>query len=857
MPIDFSLTEEQKIMKETARRFANEELLPVVSRADELEDPWESFTATKEVYKKAYELGFAMSFIPSKYGGLGVSNIDFQIVAEEICAVDPGFACTLLVNGLALLPILWFGSEFQKDYWLRKATSDPQKEFIAGWVVSEPAGTANFDSDLLYPAGIQLIADYDADNQQYILNGRKMWNTNACGWDKSGADVSVVIARIDKNKSGRDGLAAFIVPKDTDGMTTTGILNTLGHRTTVQPEILFDNCRIPKENLLPGSLNNGNLVITKAFNWSGPIAGIAAVGVMRSAYNFALEWAKNYCAGGGYPIINFQNVGYMLSNIKMKIEASRYLCWKAAHYLDEHNAEGYEVTALSKIFCGELAVEAVCDAMKLVGINSYLMDYPLQKNLRDALCFPIYDAGNMGMQRRRLHGIIANKSYDPLSIAENRPSSFSKQMLGFNTMPGHDASISYGYAPNKIQKISDEQMIYFKQLRKSIEEDDENIRKGKYKRAPVFPSETLTKAEIEKAKKRESLLYLNLEFINECNLGCEGCWNGYATDPKEFDSAERHRPNSELGEKLTIGEYCAIIDQAKELGVKYIDFIGGGEPLISNDFFSLVSYARSRGINIETFTNGTLIDNKTARLLFDFDVVPFVKVYSLNPERHDHMVNRRGAHAKVMKAIKLLQDVGYADSYDPPLVMESIITMENYNEIPEMWRFARDNKMIPYFERFVGLNYRGKENNLPSPRELRDLWLRILKIDQDEYGFSFPLLPLRIGYSCSSAFFSLYIQSDGIVRPCAGSFVEVGNLRTQDLQEILQTSEIVKDLRELSVSNNNKGVCKLCPYFELLHCPGCRGMSLFHTNSIVSDDPLCFHIINNLNKRNGGLVVSN
>ena len=437
MPIDFTLTEEQRQMQATARRFAQNELRPVVEQADKLSDPWEAFLATKEVYQRAYELGFAMAFIPQEYGGAGASNVDFQVVAEEICTVDPGFACTILVNGLTLLPILWYGSEEQKDTWLRRATSDPNRTFLGGWIVSEPSGTANFDSAEPYPAGINVTAVYDKANGEYVLNGRKMWNTNGCGWDKQGADVSVVIARTDPQAGGDKALSAFIVPRATKGYETTGILDTMGHRTTVQPELLFDNCRIPETNLLPGAAGHGDLCITKAFTWSGPVAGIAAVGVMRGAFDYVLNWSRDYTAAGGAPIIHHQNVGYLLANMKMKIEAARYLSWKAAHYLDNHKGEGQEGAALAKIFNGELAVSALNEAMRLMGINSYLRDYPLERHMRDVLCFPIYDAGNMGMQRRRLHGIIADPGYNPLAFAENLALRFRKTMLGFDSVPGH------------------------------------------------------------------------------------------------------------------------------------------------------------------------------------------------------------------------------------------------------------------------------------------------------------------------------------------------------------------------------------------------------------------------------------
>ena len=128
--IDFTLTDEQKMLQAGARQFAQNELKPAIIKADRLTDPWESWVATKEVYKRAYELGYAMCMLPKEYGGGGASNIDIQIVAEELCAVDPGFACTILVNGLSMMPIVWYGSKEQKEKWLTMATSDKNKIFL-------------------------------------------------------------------------------------------------------------------------------------------------------------------------------------------------------------------------------------------------------------------------------------------------------------------------------------------------------------------------------------------------------------------------------------------------------------------------------------------------------------------------------------------------------------------------------------------------------------------------------------------------------------------------------------------------------------------------------------------------------
>ncbi|MGB6970202.1 MAG: acyl-CoA dehydrogenase family protein, partial [Methyloceanibacter sp.] len=149
MAVDFTLTQSQRRLQRIAREFANDILGPLVQAADETEDTQKAFAMLKGAYVEAYKLGFATGFIPKAYGGAGVSNMDLQVIAEEITAVDPGFATILLVNGLALMPLVWFGSEAQKRKWLGPATSDPRGEYLAGWTVSEaagtPGGTANFD----------------------------------------------------------------------------------------------------------------------------------------------------------------------------------------------------------------------------------------------------------------------------------------------------------------------------------------------------------------------------------------------------------------------------------------------------------------------------------------------------------------------------------------------------------------------------------------------------------------------------------------------------------------------------------------------------------------------------------------
>lgn len=438
MAIDFTLTSAQQKLQRNAREFAVEILQPIVKTADEEPDTQKAFQLLKGAYIECYKLGFAMGFLPKQYGGGGVSNVDLQIVAEEITAVDPGFATVLLVNGLALMPVAWFASEEQKRKWLGEATSDPRGTYLAGWTVSEgagaPGGTANFDHPGAHPTGIGLVAKLDKARGQYVLNGTKHWPSNAGGWDLNGANVNVCIVRTSPEKGGKAGLSALIVPRGVKGVSYAQPISKIGHRLCQNNSIVFQDCRVPEENAF--AIGDGDLVISKAFTWSGPVAAIAAVGVARSAYEYVLRWAKTHTAGGDQPIIHHQAVGYLLAEVAMKIEACRAFSWKAAHYLDLHNAEGHAVGAMAKVFCGETLFNAVFRVMQAMGVNALDKAHPVEKFLREAAVFPLYDAGNIGMQMRKIWGVMLDPEYDPRAIADSRPIAFKKSMEGVGTVIG-------------------------------------------------------------------------------------------------------------------------------------------------------------------------------------------------------------------------------------------------------------------------------------------------------------------------------------------------------------------------------------------------------------------------------------
>jgi alkylation response protein AidB-like acyl-CoA dehydrogenase len=429
--IDFELTDEQKKLKYEVREFAREVVRPAAEQADRLTDPQDAFRAMRPAFQQAYAMGLATSVLPEKYGGGGASNVDVMIATEELSAVDAGFPTILLVNGLTLMPLTWFGTEEQCEKWIEPATRSTSMDYLGGWVVSERGGTANFD----HPsptAGIQLVADHDRANGEYVLNGEKHWPCNAGGWDLRGADTNLCIARTDRTKGGKEALSAFLIERGTPGVEYE-VIDKIGHRTCQNVTMTFRDVHIPDDNLL--AQGNGDLVLNRNFTWSGPIASIAAVGVARGAYEFALKWAKTFTGGGSGPIINHQAVGGLLTEVAAKIEAGRYMSWKTAHYMEKHDSEGHALGAMNKTFCGDLMQQVVFDCMRIVGVNSIDRKFGMEKFYREALVFPLYDSGSLGMQRRKAWGVMADPTFTPDLFADSTAFPFKKSMEGYGVVP--------------------------------------------------------------------------------------------------------------------------------------------------------------------------------------------------------------------------------------------------------------------------------------------------------------------------------------------------------------------------------------------------------------------------------------
>ncbi len=415
MAIDFTLSDSQQELQKNAQAFAETVLRPTVERIDRAGDPWEAFVAGREAYREMAKAGFTKSFIPTEYGGAGFSAIDLAIAAEELTRVDINVPTTLLATGLGLQPIIQHGTPEQRQRLLRPFAEDQDGDLLASYAFTDVDGGANFDSPDP-AAGIQTLARHDGDD--WIITGEKHYTTNGTGWGRTGCHLYTVVCRTDPQAPADQSLAVIAVPGDAPGITVTDVYDKIGNRGVVTPRVHFDEVRVPADNLIGQPGRHGLQIVSGAFSWTAALIGAACVGTMRAGFEYALDFARTEKRLGTVPVIEHQNVGFALADIKMRIEACRYLTWKACHDFDHTEGLAEELPIMTKVYCSETAVSTVYDCMRVVGIASYTRDLaPLERLMRDAMVFPLYDGGNQGVRRRQLHDIIRQPGYDSMLAA--------------------------------------------------------------------------------------------------------------------------------------------------------------------------------------------------------------------------------------------------------------------------------------------------------------------------------------------------------------------------------------------------------------------------------------------------------
>ena len=375
--LNFDLSAEQRMLRDLAHDFAENEIKPVAAHYDETaEYPW-------PIIKKAQEFGLFSVNIPEEYGGPGMSLLEEVILTEELAWGCSGIETALMLNSLAALPIKIAGNEEQKKKYLTRMAEGA----MAAYCVTEPGA----GSDV---AGIKLSAERKGD--KYVLNGTKIWITNG-----PVADIFVVFART--NKEDRyGGLSAFIVEREW-GVTTGQHLPKMGQRAAWASEVFFEDVEVPVENRL-GPEGAGFLIAMKVFDSSRPAVSAAAVGVARRAFEEAKEYAKTRIAFGK-PIIAKQAIGFKLADMAIQIEAGRLLAYKAAWMLD-NGQRNTTLAAYAKAFCADMAMKTTTEAVQVFGGYGYSREYPVEKLMRDAKIFQIYE-GTSEIQRHIIAREIA------------------------------------------------------------------------------------------------------------------------------------------------------------------------------------------------------------------------------------------------------------------------------------------------------------------------------------------------------------------------------------------------------------------------------------------------------------------
>jgi acyl-CoA dehydrogenase len=378
--IGFELSDEQKQLQDMARKFARDEMIPHAEHHDRTGE------FPHAIIKKAWELGLMNTHVPAEYGGLGLSVLDGCIITEELAYGCTGIATAMEANALASAPVMVSGNDAQKKEFLGMLTAEPK---YAAYCVTEPGA----GSDV---AGIRTMAKKEGGD--YIISGSKMWITNA-----SVAHWYFVLAYTNLEAKHK-GISGFLVPRDTPGIVVGKKEDNLGQRASDTRGITFENVRVPEKYRL-GNEGDGFKIAMGAFDHTRPVVAAGAVGLARRAMEEAIQYATTRKTFG-QPIASYQSISFMIADMAKDIEAARLLVHRAAWEMDQ-GRRNTKYAAMSKAFAADMAMQVTTNAVQIFGGYGYSKEYPVEKLMRDAKIYQIYE-GTSQIQRL----IIAKEIFD-------------------------------------------------------------------------------------------------------------------------------------------------------------------------------------------------------------------------------------------------------------------------------------------------------------------------------------------------------------------------------------------------------------------------------------------------------------
>ncbi len=363
--ISFSLTEEQEMLRQEARKFAQREIVPVAAQHDR------SGEFPRDIVQKAFDMGLMNDVVPEEYGGPGTSYVDSCIISEELAAGCAAVATTVMANSLALTPLALAGSDEQKKRFLPPMC---EKLEFAAFCLTEPGAGSDVGA-------ISTTAVRDGDH--YVINGTKHFITNG-----GVAGLYTVFASTDRSRGAR-GLSAIVVKKDeTPGVSTGKELDKMGQSASNTTEVVFEDARVPVENRL-GREGQGFKIAMMTFDTTRPVVAAVSVGVARAAYEYAVEYLKGRVQFGA-PLSKNQAIQFKVADMAIKIAAARLLAWHAAWMMDNGMQQSKEA-AIAKAFAADAAMEITTSAVQLFGGYGYSKEYPVEKLMRDAKLLQIYE----------------------------------------------------------------------------------------------------------------------------------------------------------------------------------------------------------------------------------------------------------------------------------------------------------------------------------------------------------------------------------------------------------------------------------------------------------------------------------
>jgi acyl-CoA dehydrogenase len=390
--VDFTLTDEQKDLQELVHNFAEKEIRPVAWELDK-EGDW-----PQDIINKAHEVGLMNTHVPEEYGGPGLDYLSGCLIEEEFSWGCSGVATSLGANGLAGAPVLLGGSEATKKKYFGMLVEEPK---LASFCLTEP----DAGSDV---AGMKTTAVLKGD--KYVLNGSKCFITNG-----SYADWYTVFAKTDKEAGGHNGMTAFIVDRNLDGVTVDKKEDKLGQRASNTATISFNDVEVPVENRL-GQENQGFKLAMMTLDRTRPGVASMAVGISRAAMEFAVEYSKERIQFG-VPIAMHQAIQFLIADMATKIEAGRNMAWKSAWQLDQ-GLRNTLTSSHAKRFAADSCMEITVDAVQVYGGYGFIKDYPVEKLMRDAKIMQLYE-GTSQIQRLVIARETLIPSKDPSPITPN------------------------------------------------------------------------------------------------------------------------------------------------------------------------------------------------------------------------------------------------------------------------------------------------------------------------------------------------------------------------------------------------------------------------------------------------------